>query len=218
MSRLLPRVVQWAVIAIIITVMQLNLGMSISQAHQDSCHRRHSCPPDPAPYVCGDRGRCDQCPDNEFCLEGKPRASAQQPSRPAIPSPAQIRTATVARVIAGDTMHLSTGEAVRLIGVDTSEPKQSMMPALPPEQEASAFTTQLVEGKKVRLEFDVQRKDKYRRLLAYVYVGDIMLNAELVRQGYAQVATVPPNIKYQELFLQLQREAREAKRGLWGER
>jgi micrococcal nuclease len=50
-----------------------------------------------------------------------------------------------------------------------------------------------------------------------VYVGDLMLNAELVRQGYAQVATVPPNVKYQELFLQLQREARETKRRLWGQ-
>jgi micrococcal nuclease len=62
----------------------------------------------------------------------------------------------------------------------------------------------------------VQRRDRYRRLLAYVYLGDMMVNAELVRQGYAQVATFPPNVKYQELFLKLQREAREAKRGLWG--
>jgi micrococcal nuclease len=72
-----------------------------------------------------------------------------------------------------------------------------------------------VEGKEVRLEFDAQWRDKYRRLLAYVYLGDTMLNAELVRQGYAQVATFPPNVKYQELFLKLQREAREDRRGLW---
>jgi len=87
-----------------------------------------------------------------------------------------------------------------------------------PGKEALAYTVQLVEGKKVRLEFDKQRKDKQRRLLAYVYVGDLMLNAEIVRQGYAQVVTSPPNVKYQEMLLQLQREAREAKRGLWGER
>ena len=66
----------------------------------------------------------------------------------------------------------------------------------------------------MRLEFDVQRRDQYRRTLAYVYVGDTMLNAELVRQGYAQVATFPPNVKYQERFLALQWEARAAKRGL----
>jgi micrococcal nuclease len=83
-------------------------------------------------------------------------------------------------------------------------------------KEASALTKQLVEGKEVRLEFDVQRRDKYQRTLAYVYVGEMMVNVELERQGYAQVATFPPNVKYQELLLQLQREAREAGRGLWG--
>ena len=67
-------------------------------------------------------------------------------------------------------------------------------------------------GREVRLEFDVQRKDKYQRLQAYVYLGELMLNAELVRRGYAQVATFPPNVRYQELFLQWQREAT---RGLW---
>ena len=62
----------------------------------------------------------------------------------------------------------------------------------------------------------MQPKDQYHRLLAYVYAGDIMVSAESVRRGYAHVATFPPNVKYQELFLTLQREAREAKRGLWG--
>jgi micrococcal nuclease len=75
-----------------------------------------------------------------------------------------------------------------------------------------------VAGQTVRLEWDVERRDRYGRLLTYVYVGDLMVNAELVRQGYAQVATFPPNVKYQDLFLRLQREAREAKRGLWEER
>jgi micrococcal nuclease len=74
----------------------------------------------------------------------------------------------------------------------------------------------MVEGQTVRLEFDVQTRDRFGRLLAYVYVGNLMVNAELVRQGYAQAAAYPPNVRYQELFLQLQREAREAKRGLWG--
>jgi hypothetical protein len=60
----------------------------------------------------------------------------------------------------------------------------------------------------------VEKWNKYRRLLAYVCVGATMINAELVRQGYAQVATFPPNVKYQELFLQLQREAREVKGGM----
>ncbi len=73
-----------------------------------------------------------------------------------------------------------------------------------------------MDGKTVRLEFDVQQVDRYNRLLAYVYLKDgTFVNAWLVENGYAVVMTIPPNVKYQELFLKLQREAREAKRGLW---
>jgi micrococcal nuclease len=67
----------------------------------------------------------------------------------------------------------------------------------------------------VRLELDVQSWDRYQRLLAYVYVGDLMVNAELVRQGYAQVATYPPNVRYADRFRQLQQEARAAGAGCW---
>jgi micrococcal nuclease len=73
----------------------------------------------------------------------------------------------------------------------------------------------LVGGRRVRLELDVQERDRYGRLLAYVWIGDLMINAELVRRGYAQVMTVPPNVRYQALFLRLQRDARGAGRGLW---
>lgn len=75
----------------------------------------------------------------------------------------------------------------------------------------------LVEGKRVRLEYDVEKRDRYGRTLAYVYVGGVMVNERLVRAGYAQVSTYPPNVKYQERFLVAQREAREAGRGLWGD-
>jgi micrococcal nuclease len=68
----------------------------------------------------------------------------------------------------------------------------------------------------VRLELDVQPRDQYGRLLAYVYVGEVVVNAELVRQGYALLSTVPPNVTHEALFVRLQREAREARRGLWG--
>lgn len=67
----------------------------------------------------------------------------------------------------------------------------------------------------MRLELDAQARDRHGRLLAYVWVDDLMVNAELVRRGYAEVMTVPPNVRYQALFLRLQREAREAARGLW---
>jgi micrococcal nuclease len=67
----------------------------------------------------------------------------------------------------------------------------------------------------VCLEFDVQPRDQYGRLLTYVYLGEVMVNAELVRQGYALLSTDAPNVKHEALFVRLQREAREAKRGLW---
>ena len=125
-------------------------------------------------------------------------------------------TYKVKRVIDGDTIELENGEKVRLIGIDTPE-------TLPPSKEveyfgkeAGDFTKRMVEGKHVKLEFDVQKRDKYGRLLAYVYLEDsTFLNAELLKQGYATISTYPPNIKYVEEFARLQREAQENNRGLW---
>jgi len=83
-------------------------------------------------------------------------------------------------------------------------------------KEAAEANAKLVTGKTVHLEFDVRQRDKHGRILAYVYLEDgTFVNARLVEHGYAQVITVPPNMKYQELFLKLEREAREAGRGLW---
>jgi micrococcal nuclease len=109
--------------------------------------------------------------------------------KPVKPAPAQPQIAKVSRVIDGDTLQLSTGEEVRLIGVDTPETKHPRKSVEYFGKEASAFTKHLVEGREVRLEFDVQRRDKYKRTLAYVYIGERMLNAELLGQGYAQLAT-----------------------------
>jgi micrococcal nuclease len=83
--------------------------------------------------------------------------------------------------------------------------------------EADTANRRLVEGQTIRLELDVQPWDRCQQLLAYVYVGDLMVNAELVRQGYAQVATFPPNGRYQDIFRALQCEACEAQRGVWEE-
>ncbi len=82
---------------------------------------------------------------------------------------------------------------------------------------AYEFTKKLVEGKRVSLEFDVEKYDKYDRLLAYVYLkdGGTFVNAEIVKQGYASLMTIPPNAKYANLFLKLYQEARNNKRGLW---
>ena len=99
----------------------------------------------------------------------------------------------VTRVVDGDTIVLSNGERLRYIGVDTPETKHPKKGLQCYGKEASAFNKKLVEGKKVKLEFDVQQKDRYGRLLAYVYLEDgTFVNAELLRKGYAQVMTIPP--------------------------
>jgi micrococcal nuclease len=124
----------------------------------------------------------------------------------------------VVRVVDGDTIHVRLGEhveKVRYIGVNTPEVHHPRKGEEPGGRAAMALNRTLVAGQRVRLETDVQARDRYGRLLAYVWVGEIMINAELVRRGYAQVMTVPPNVRHQALFVKLQRDAREAERGLW---
>ena len=122
------------------------------------------------------------------------------------------------RVVDGDTIILSNGERVRLIGVDTPETKHPNKPVEYFGKEASAFTKRMVEGKEVRLEYDQQQRDKYGRLLAYVYLMDgTFLNAEIIKQGYGNAYTRFP-FKYMEEFRQYEKEAREAKRGLWADK
>ncbi|NQT07098.1 MAG: thermonuclease family protein [Candidatus Omnitrophica bacterium] len=122
----------------------------------------------------------------------------------------------VKRVIDGDTILLANGERVRYIGINTPETKHPYKPVERFGEEASQYNKKLVSGKWVKLEFDAQRKDRYGRLLAYVYTDGLFINAKLVEDGYAQVYTVPPNVKYQEEFLRLQLKARKERRGLWG--
>lgn len=131
-------------------------------------------------------------------------------------------TATVTRVVDGDTLVVSIAgqeERVRLIGVDTPETVHPQKPVEYFGKEASAFTRQLVEGKTVRLEEDADTtdRDRYDRLLRYAYLPDgRLLNAEIIGQGYGHAYTRFPFTKMEE-FRRLQREAREAGRGLWGE-
>jgi micrococcal nuclease len=124
----------------------------------------------------------------------------------------------VVRVVDGDLIHVRIGdriEKVRYIGVNAPEVHHPTAGAQPGGREATEANRRLVGGQTVRLELDVQERDRYGRLLAYVYVGNVMVNAELVAQGYAQVMTIPPNVQYQNLFLKLQREARLLQLGLW---
>ncbi len=121
----------------------------------------------------------------------------------------------VKRVIDGDTLLLTNGDRVRLIGVDTPETKHPQKPVERFGKEAYLFTKGMVEGKEVRLDYDWQRRDKYGRLLAYVYLKDgIFLNAEIIKQGYGFAYTKFP-FKYLEEFRKYEREARENKKGLW---
>jgi len=125
---------------------------------------------------------------------------------------------TVVRIVDGDTIHVRLGdlvERVRYIGVNTPELRHPTRGEEPGGREAREVNRELVEGRRVRLEVDVQSRDRHGRLLAYVWVGDVMINAEIVRLGFAQVMTVPPNVRHQALFVKLQRDARAARRGLW---
>ena len=124
---------------------------------------------------------------------------------------------TCTRVIDGDTIVLDGNETVRLIGVDTPETKDPRKPVEAFGQEAYEFTKSLVEGKKVRLEFDQEKIDKYGRTLAYVYLDDgTFLNAQIIMQGYGHAYTVHP-FKYMENFRNYERMARERGLGLWGQ-
>ena len=121
-------------------------------------------------------------------------------------------TARVIRVIDGDTIAIEGGYRVRYIGIDTPEihPQMEAFGA-----EAWQANRQLVEGKEVRLEQDVSETDRYGRLLRYVYVDNIMVNAELVRQGLAVAKAYPPDTEYHELLAELERQARLAGKGMW---
>jgi micrococcal nuclease len=137
-----------------------------------------------------------------------------------VTSQAESTPVQVVRVIDGDTIQVCCvfGDrvTVRYIGIDTPETHHPMKGVEYFGKEASEANRVLVEGRTVTLEFDVQQFDKYGRILAYIYLEDgTFVNAWLVEHGYAMVMTFPPNVKHEGLFLRLQREAREARRGLW---
>jgi micrococcal nuclease len=126
--------------------------------------------------------------------------------------------AEVVRVVDGDTIEVSIDgatEDVRYIGVDTPE---SAIPGEPVEcfgRRASALNERLVSGRRVRLRFDRERRDRYGRLLAYVHARGRFVNAELVRRGFARTLTIPPNDAHASLFARLERAAGRVGRGLW---
>lgn len=137
-------------------------------------------------------------------------------------APARVPAGTDAVVekhVDGDTIVVSGGRKVRLIGIDTPETKDPRKPVQCFGREAALVTASLVPvGERVRLVADVEPFDRYGRTLAYVYRlrDGLFVNAELVRLGYASVYTYPPNVAHAEEFVALGRRAREAGAGLWG--
>jgi len=131
------------------------------------------------------------------------------------PNRQQVR---VIRVIDGDTLELEGGQRVRYIGVDTPEMNDSRASVRAWAEKGKEKNRGLVEGKTVTLERDVSETDKYGRLLRYVYVNGVMVNSELIRLGFAFATPYPPDVKHQDLFAQLEKEARTAGAGLWGDR
>lgn len=148
--------------------------------------------------------------------------SKSEADNPKVGSTEQQTFYTVTKVVDGDTFWVDNGSEkgikIRLIGVDAPESRNVF------KKKKAYFGTEakdhlkmLLKDKRVRLEKDIDSLDRYGRTLSYVYLEDgTFLNAELVKNGYASIMTVPPNVKFAELFLTLQREARENNRGLWG--
>lgn len=122
---------------------------------------------------------------------------------------------TVTRVVDGDTIVLSTGQTVRYIGIDTPETVDPRREVGCFGKEASDKNKTLVLGKEVRLEKDISDTDRYGRLLRYVFVNGQMVNELLVREGYAHASSYPPDVTYQELFIEAEKEARDQGKGLW---
>lgn len=138
----------------------------------------------------------------------------------------QVKTADflpVTKIDDGDTIWVLTPSGqeikVRLIGVDSPEARNTGRTRIEYfGKESSDFAKKVLTGQRVRLEYDVQRLDRYKRTLAYVYLEDgTFFNELLVKEGFATVATYPPNVKYADHFLEVQKKARNSKKGLWAD-
>jgi micrococcal nuclease len=135
-------------------------------------------------------------------------------------NPVGLVNAKVVRVVDGDTVvvrYKGREERIRLIGVDTPETVHPNKPVEAYGEEAKEYTKKKLEEKDIQIEFDVQERDRYGRLLGYIWLDGLLFNDELLKMGYAKVATFPPNVKYVETFKETEKNAREKQVGLWGE-
>jgi endonuclease YncB( thermonuclease family) len=138
---------------------------------------------------------------------------SQEPGRP------RSLPAAVVKIVSGDIIHVFVNgdvERVRYIGVAAPDPGDGGPDSGEPQgREALQFNRGLTNAKNVRLELDVQERDPEGRLLAYVWLGDVMVNAELIGHGFGHVVTGGPNVRHQEMLLRRQDQARAAKVGIW---
>ena len=125
------------------------------------------------------------------------------------PEESMSDTYLVTRIVDGDTFEIESGQKVRLIGIKKTEKGECYFDA------ASNKLSELVLDNKVRLEKDVSETDRYGRLLGYVYVGDVFVNEVMVAEGFAQATSYPPDVKFQDVFRESERSARENHKGFW---
>ncbi|MDX8382133.1 MAG: thermonuclease family protein [Ghiorsea sp.] len=129
------------------------------------------------------------------------------------------RWVTVQKVLDGDTFKTMQGEKIRLLNINTPEIQHDTSPAQPFGYQAKAALQNLIAGKQVRLTFDKEKKDKYKRTLAHVYLRDgLWVNAELVRLGFAHVYTFVPNIKAAKALFAIEREAISNRLNMWSDK
>lgn len=172
----------------------------------------------PSEYRAGAQSR-PSAPPSEDTLPSTSSTPSKKDKRAKYAPSGRLSSGGLVKVVAvldGDTIVISGGEKVRYAGLNTPETHH---PDKLPEycgREAFEANRRLVAGKAVRLEYDERQRDKYGRLLAYVHVDGLFVNAELIRQGFAQVSTYKDTQRYHKEFQRLQQSAIAARRGLWG--
>ena len=133
---------------------------------------------------------------------------------------ARTTQADVLEVVDGDTIKVQFAngdkETIRLLGIDTPETHHPTKPVGCFGPEAELYSRENLLGRSVELEYDVERYDRYKRTLAYVYVDNVRFNDELVKNGYAKILSIQPNDKYSYELLQHEMSARKNQYGLWG--
>lgn len=147
------------------------------------------------------------------------QATHDTQTRPSsIPKEGDFIAAPVTRVVDGDTIKVDLDgrvETVRFVLIDTPETVHPSKPVEPFGPEASDFTKKMLEGQTVELELDAQERDRYGRLLAYIWLGDQLFNETLLEKGLARVAVFPPNVKYVDEFRAVQKKAQREGVGIW---